>query len=114
MITGRIAVQNRTNSVCYSALILGAWLLGSGTAGAQQYLANARQKCADQVTVTAPGMSAQVRPFESRSADVTSPTLSWQCGGQPQPDIQCPANTNRILIDRSQGGSVFSVVCLQK
>lgn len=113
MITGRITVPSLANFVCYFALILCAFLT-STTAGAQQYLANARQKCADQVTVTAPGMSAQVRPFESRSADVTSPTLSWQCGGQPQPDIKCPANTNRILIDRSQGGSVFSIVCLQK
>jgi hypothetical protein len=114
MITGRITVPVWANSVCYSALILCAVLLAPGTAEAQQYLANARQKCADQVTVTAPGVSAQVRPFESRSADVTSPTLSWQCGGQPQPEIKCPANTNRILIDRSQGGSVFSIVCLQK
>jgi len=113
MIIGRISVPFRAASMCYSVLIL-AWLLAPGTADAQQYLANARQKCADQVTVTAPGMSAQVRPFESRSADVTSPILSWQCGSQPQPDIKCPPNTNRILIDRSQGGSVFSVVCLQK
>lgn len=112
MITGTITASHRSLLAVCTALLLS--LLVPGTGHAQRYLGHARQKCADHVTVTTPGMTAQVRPFESRSADVTSSTLSWQCGGQPQPDINCPANTTRILIDRSQGGSIFSIICLQK
>jgi hypothetical protein len=112
MITGIMKVLDRSIFAGCAALLL--FLLTPDTGVAQRFLGNARQKCADQVTVTTPGMTAQVRPFESRSADVSSSTLSWQCGGQPQPDINCPANTTRILIDRSQGGSVFSIICLQK
>jgi hypothetical protein len=110
MITGVTTVLHRSIFVACAALLL--YLLIPDTGSAQRYLGNARQKCAGQVTVT--GVPAPVRPFESRSAEVTVTTISWQCAGQPQPDIQCPANTNRILIDRSQGGSVFSIICLQK
>ena len=112
MITGVITTLHRLIFAACAALLL--YLVTPDTGAAQQYLGNARQRCAEQVTVTAPGMTAQVRPFESRSAEVNSSTISWQCGGQPRPDIKCPANTNRILIDRSQGGSVFSIICLQK
>jgi hypothetical protein len=112
MITGVKTVSHRSLSACCSVLLL--YFLTPEDGAAQRYLGNARQRCADQVTVTTPGMTAQVRPFESRSADVTTSKLSWQCGGQPQPDIDCPANTTRILIDRSQGGSVFSIICLRK
>ena len=110
MITGVITVSHRSNFAS-AALLL--FLLSPNIASAQQYLGNARQKCAEPVTVTAQGMSVDVRPFESRSVDVNSPTLNVQCGGQRQP-VQCPANTNKVLVDRSQGGSVFSIVCLQK
>jgi hypothetical protein len=110
MITGFITVSHRSNFAC-AALLL--FLLSPNIGSAQQYLGNARQKCTDAVTVTAPGMSMQVRPFESRSVEVRSVTLNVQCGGQSQP-VQCPSNTNKVLVDRSQGGSVFSIVCLQK
>jgi len=110
MITGVITVSHRSNFAC-AALLL--YLLSPGTGSAQQYLGNARQKCPEAVTVTAPGMSMDVRPFESRSVEVKGTTLNVQCGGQRQ-TVQCPANTNKVLVDRSQGGSVFSIVCLQK
>ena len=112
MITGVITTLHRLIFAACAALLL--YLVTPDTGAAQQYLGNARQKCAEPVTVTTPGVTAQVRPFESRSAEVSTSTISWQCGGQPRPDIKCPANTNRILIDRSQGGSVFSIICLQK
>ncbi len=81
---------------------------------AQQYLGNARRRCSDVITITSQAGSMQVRPFEARSTEVQNATVSWQCGNQAQGEIQCPANTNKILIDRSQGGSFFSVVCLQR
>jgi hypothetical protein len=112
MITGVITVLHRSIFAGCAALLL--YLLIPDTGSAQQYVGNAKRKCAGNLTVTAPGMSAQVRPFETRSADVTSSTLSWQCDGQPQQEINCPANTNRILIDRSQGGNFFSIICLRK
>ncbi len=110
MITGFITVSHRSNLACAALLI---FLLSPSIGSAQQYLGNARQKCPDPVTVTAQGMSMDVRPFESRSVEVGSSALNVQCGGQRQA-VQCPANTNKILVDRSQGGSVFSIVCLQK
>ena len=84
-------------------------------ASAQQYLGNARQRCQGPVTVTTSGGTLQVRPFEARSAEVSGSNVRWQCAEQPQPgEIQCPPNTNKVLIDRSQGGSIFSIICLQK
>ena len=84
-------------------------------ASAQQYLGNARQRCQGVVTVTTPGGALQVRPFEARSAEVSNSAVQWQCPDQPQPNqIQCPPNTNKVLIDRSQGGSIFSIICLQR
>ena len=85
------------------------------SASAQQYLGNARQRCQGPITVTTPGGALQVRPFEARSAEVNNSSVRWQCPDQPQPaEIQCPPNTNKVLIDRSQGGSIFSIICLQK
>ena len=112
MITGVIRVLHRSIFVACAALLL--YQLVPDTGSAQQYLGNARQKCTGEVTVTAPGMTAQVKPFETRSAEVNTTTISWQCAGQPQPDVKCPADTNRILIDRSQGGNFFSIICLRK
>jgi hypothetical protein len=90
-------------------------LLPGDSAAAQQYLGNARQRCQGPVTVTTAGGSLQVRPFEARSAEVSTSNVQWQCPDQPQPgQIQCPPNTNKVLIDRSQGGSIFSIICLQK
>lgn len=102
-----------------SFLVLGAvfalCLLPFGQADAQQYLGNARQRCQGVVTVTTPGGSLQVRPFEARSADIGNAAVQWQCPDQPQPgQIQCPPGTNKVLIDRSQGGSIFSIICLQR
>lgn len=82
---------------------------------AQQYLGNARQRCQGAVTVMSAGGAVQVRPFEARSAELADSTVRWQCPDQPQAaEIQCPPNTNRVLVDRSQGGSIFSIICLQK
>ena len=81
---------------------------------AQQFMGNARQKCAGVVTVKTSGATLTVRQFEARSADLSDPKVSWQCEDQPQVDIQCPANTNKVLIDRSQGGTIFSIVCLHQ
>jgi predicted NUDIX family NTP pyrophosphohydrolase len=81
---------------------------------AQQFMGNARQKCAGVVTVKTSGATLTVRQFEARSAELSDPKVSWQCENQPQVDIQCPANTNRVLIDRSQGGTIFSIVCLHQ
>jgi hypothetical protein len=112
MITGVITVLHRSLGAACVALLF--CLLVPHTGSAQQYLGNARQKCPEPVTVTAQGTSMQVRQFESRSVEVRTTTLNVQCGGRPLPDVQCPANTNKVLIDRSQGGSVFSIICLQK
>jgi hypothetical protein len=96
-----------------AALILSVLPLDASSA--QQYLGNVRQRCQGAVTVTTEGGSLQVRQFEARSAEVNSANVKWQCPDQPQPaEVQCPPNTNRVLVDRSQGGSVFSIVCLQK
>ncbi|WP_088344027.1 MULTISPECIES: hypothetical protein [Rhodomicrobium] len=84
----------------------------AGGASAQQYLGNERQKCTGAVTVTASGGTLTVRPFESRSVDIGNTKVSWQCQDQQASDTQCPQNTNKVLIDRSQGGSTFSIICL--
>ena len=97
---------------CGSGLML--LLLVPGELGAQQYLGNARQRCQGAVTVMTPGGALQVRPFEARSAEVGDATVRWQCPDQGASEIQCPPNTNKVLIDRSQGGSIFSIICLQK
>lgn len=97
------------------ATLLLVGLLPPGSATAQQYLGNARQRCQGAVTVTTPTGTLQVRPFEARSAELTDSVVRWQCPDQPQPaEFACPANTNKVLIDRSQGGSIFSIICLQK
>jgi hypothetical protein len=97
---------------CGSGLML--LLLVPGQLAAQQYLGNARQRCQGAVTVTTAGGALQVRPFEARSAELGNATVRWECPGQPASEIQCPPNTNKVLIDRSQGGSIFSIICLQK
>ena len=98
--------------VCAAMAVL---VLSGDGASAQQYLGNARQRCQGPVTVTTSGGALQVRPFEARSAEVSTSNVQWQCPDQPQPgQIQCPANTNKVLVDRSQGGSIFSIICLQK
>ena len=98
--------------VCAAMAVL---VLSGGSATAQQYLGNARQRCQGPVTVTTSGGALQVRPFEARSAEVNTANVQWQCPDQPQPgQIQCPANTNKVLVDRSQGGNTFSVVCLHQ
>jgi hypothetical protein len=28
--------------------------------------------------------------------------------------VPCPDGTNKVLVDRSQGGSIFSIICLAK
>jgi hypothetical protein len=95
------------------ALLLSALLPQTGTA--QQYLGNARQRCQGPVTVTTSGGALQVRPFEARSAEVGGAAVRWQCPDQQQAgEVPCPAGTNKVLIDRSQGGSIFSIICLQK
>jgi hypothetical protein len=102
-------------SALLPGLALFLWLAPQGTASAQQYLGNARQRCSGPVTVTTPSGTLQIRPFEARSAEVGNAKVQWQCPDQPQPgEIQCPPNTNKVLIDRSQGGSIFSIICLQK
>jgi hypothetical protein len=100
-------------SVLPSLAVLLALVL-TESASAQQYLGNARRRCSDAVTVVWQGGSMKVQPFEARSAEVRGGAVNWQCGTQPQGEIACPTDTNKILIDRSQGGSFFSVVCLQK
>lgn len=88
--------------------------LVAAEAGSQQYLGNSRQKCAGQVTVQTQNNSLKVRQFEARSADLKDEKVTWQCQDQPQAEIQCPPNTNKVLVDRSQGGNTFSVVCLHQ
>jgi hypothetical protein len=82
---------------------------------AQQYLGNARQRCQGPVSVTTSGGSLQVRPFEARSAEVGGSSVRWQCPDQQQSgEVPCPDGTNKVLVDRSQGGSIFSIICLAK
>jgi hypothetical protein len=83
------------------------------TSWAQQYLGNARQRCQGPVTVTTSGGSMQVQPFESRAGEVGGP-VRWQCAEGSSGEVPCPAGTNKVLVDRSQGGSIFSIICLQK
>ena len=98
----------------YLALPAFLWLGSAQMASAQQFLGNARQKCSGEVTVATPDNSMKIRQFEARSAEIGEPAVKWQCQDQPQVDIECPANTNKVLVDRSQGGSVFSIICLHR
>ena len=102
-------------SIFAGCAALPAVLLTLDTGSAQQYLDTKRQRCPDQAKVMTRGLSAPVGSFEARSADVQTPSVNVECEGQPQPQpVECPAGTNRILIDRSQGGGVFSIICLKK
>jgi hypothetical protein len=101
---------NRAQFLLSCAIVLAPLPSGEGTA--QQYLGNERQKCTGSVTVTAPGGALEVRPFEARSMDIGNSTINWKCQDQQPSDTRCPDNTNKVLIDRSQGGSTFSIICL--
>ena len=101
---------NRAVFLLSCAMVLSVMLAGESSA--QQYLGNERQKCPGAVTVTAPGGALEVRPFESRSVDLGDATVAWQCQDQQASNTRCPDNTNKVLIDRSQGGSTFSIICL--
>jgi hypothetical protein len=112
MSTGMTRIPSLSLLSCAAVLLV---LLPPPIASAQQYLGNARQRCQGSVTITTPGGTLQVRPFEARSAEVNNSTVRWQCTDQQQAaDIQCPPHTNKVLVDRSQGGSIFSIICLQK
>jgi hypothetical protein len=108
------ATKSAFRPFSYLAFAALLWLLSASTAPAQQFLGNARQKCAGEVTVATPDTSMKIRQFEARSAEIGEPAVKWQCQDQPQVDIECPANTNKVLVDRSQGGSVFSIICLHR
>jgi hypothetical protein len=96
------------------ALFASIWLLPAEAPSAQQFLGNARQKCTGEVSVTTSDNSMKIRQFEARSAEIGEPAVKWECQDQPQVDIECPPNTNKVLVDRSQGGSVFSIICLHR
>jgi hypothetical protein len=112
MNTGIKTVLQRSVFAVCTTLTLSVLMPDPGFA--QRYLETKRQKCPDRAKVTTPGLPAPVGAYEARSADVTTPSVTLQCEGQPQQPVECPPGTNRILIDRSQGGGVFSIICLRK
>jgi hypothetical protein len=95
-----------------AALLLGAW--PSAPSRAQQYLGKARQNCVGLVTVASPSKSVNVPPFQAITVDVGSEQVAVSCQGQQPVTVQCPQSTNRVLIDRSQGSNIYSIICLKK
>jgi len=90
------------------------YLLPMQYGSAQQFLGYARQKCDGEVTITTTEESLNVAQFEARAGRLDRPAVKWRCREEPQVEIECPDNTNEVLIDRSQGGSVFSIICLHQ
>lgn len=109
MVTG---VKHSTRALLLLCCTAALHALPSGGAAAQQFLGNERQRCTGSVTVTTPGETLKVNPFEARSVDLNNSAANWTCQDQAPAETRCPENTNKILIDRSQGGSVFSIICL--
>jgi hypothetical protein len=104
-------------------------LLVSFSAQAQEYLGivrtgcvNAQNKTGHTLVVKVGSETLVVRPFEARTATDTSlaPTAEGfvvfesTCDGHPQRPISCPARTNRLLVDRAQGGQFVDFICLRR
>jgi hypothetical protein len=114
-LSGMISAKSYFVRLSPLAIILAALIFSPAQQStAQQFLGNSRERCSGPITLQTPGGPLEVRPFEARSAEIGDTTISWNCQGQQQATISCPPNTNKILVDRSQGGSALSIICLHK
>jgi hypothetical protein len=105
-------IEYRKLPVLLFCFALASTEFGLSAAWAQQFRGFGRSICDQDVTIE--GTPLTVRAFESRSSNIGNPTIRWKCGAAQRPDVQCPPNTNKVLVDRSQGGRVVSIICLQK
>jgi hypothetical protein len=100
--------------ICLVATALLFASLASGGTGAQEYLGKARQNCIGNVVVKAQGKAVNVAPFQAVTADIGSDQVTVSCQDQPPVTVQCPSATNRVLIDRTQGSNIYSIICLKR
>jgi hypothetical protein len=113
------AMTTRSVSMHRLFLLFGAALLvGSqlpSGALAQQYLGKARQNCVGVVGVKTPRSVVNVQPFQAVTAETESDQVTVSCEGEQQPvTIKCPDATDRVVIDRTQGSKIYSIICLKK
>ena len=95
----------------FLALALGA--LSVGEASAQQFLGKARQACRGILSVETPQQPVVVQPFRAMTIDVAAPQIKITCQDQTPITVECPSGTNRVLIDRTQGSNIYSIICLR-
>jgi hypothetical protein len=110
--TTRAVFVHRGTTLSVAILLFA--LLGSGSAGAQQYLGKARQNCVGNVVVKSQSKTVNVPPFQAITVDIGSEQVSVSCQDQAPVNVQCPQATNRILIDRTQGSNIYSIICLKR
>jgi hypothetical protein len=97
--------------LCAAALLVGALL--PGKTSAQQFLGKARQACTGTVTVTTPERPVLIQPFQALRVNVGSPNVIISCNDQQPVTLKCPDKTNQVLIDRTQGANIYSIICLR-
>lgn len=99
-------------SICFAAA-LGVCVMTSGGVSAQQFLGKARQACTGFVTIATPQEPVSIPPFQALKVNVGGNEINISCQGGPPLTIECPSTTNEVLIDRTQGANVYSIVCLR-
>jgi len=97
--------------VAAAASLAGAVFVAS-PADAQQFLGFGRGTCDGVVTIASARMS--VRHLELRSGPIESNRVTWRCNNGPEQAFTCPASTNFVQVDRRQGSSNFSIVCMRR
>lgn len=98
---------------CLGAVTLLAGAMLPSKSSAQQFLGKARQACTGIVTVATPERPVLIQPFQALTVNVGSPEVIISCQDQQPITLQCPDKTNQVLIDRTQGPNIYSIICLR-
>ena len=103
-------------------LVLAVSLTGwfAGPAQSQNLLGFHRVECPGKVEIVNP--QTDVPAFQSRlvvprrGAGVARQDLevAWTCNGQNRPMVTCPANTAKVMVDRTQGRRFTTIICLRR
>lgn len=99
----------------YLCIVLAVWAISPAEVSAQSFLGKARQACDGVLNVTPPQQETiAVNPFQSLTVDTLTASIELKCETDVKStNIQCPPDTNRIVIDRTQGPNIYSIICLR-
>jgi hypothetical protein len=112
-------IHKRCVSAVSLAYVFVVGLVPSQPVSAQAFLGTYRQTCLQQVTIlNAQSKSGQVevevQPFSAVPVPVADGVVKWRCGSVEMDPVRCPARTNLIMVDRSQGPQLFLILCLRR